>query len=128
MFPNSITGQVVDAAIDVHRFLGPGLLESVYEAALSKELRIRGIDHVRQKDIHVAYKGEDLGLGFRADILVADTVVVEIKSVAEIAPIHQKQTLNYLKLARKPVGLLINFNVPLLKDGITRILNSEYRL
>ena len=115
-----LTDEIIGAAIEVHKELGPGLLESVYEECLCHELRTRGIVCQRQVDVPVRYKGTDLDAGCRIDILVEDTVVVEVKAVEQILGVHEAQLLTYLRLAGKQVGLLLNFNVPLLKDGIVR--------
>ena len=112
-----ITDQIIAAAIEVRRELGPGLLESAYEACLCRELSMCELAFLRQLPLPVSYKGVLLECGYRIDLLVADTVVVEIKSIEETDPIHEAQLLTYLKLSKKRVGLLINFNVPLLKDG-----------
>jgi GxxExxY protein len=122
---NEISGQIVDAAYRVHTALGPGLLESVYEEVLAHELRKRGLTVVQQQVIPVIYEDIRLEMGFRADLIVEDRVIVEIKSITEIAPVHKKQLLTYLRLADKRVGLLINFNEFLIKDGITRIVNGR---
>ena len=124
MTHNEISGQVVDAALEVHRTLGPGLLESIYEAALAHELRSRGFQVEAQVPVAVIYKGVELDIGFRLDLLVEDCVVVELKSVARVEPVHSKQLLTYLKLSEKHLGLLINFNEPLLKNGLTRLVNG----
>ncbi len=120
---NEITGQIVDAAMKVHTALGPGLLESAYEACLAHELKKRGLQAVTQVGLPVEYDGVMLEVGYRIDILVENQVIVELKSVAELHPIHQAQLLSYLKLADKRIGLLINFNVLRLKDGIKRMAN-----
>jgi GxxExxY protein len=122
---NEITGQIVDAAYRVHTVLGPGLLESVYEEVLAHELRKRGLTVVQQQSIPVVYEETRLETGFRADLIIEDRVIVEVKSITEIAPIHKKQLLTYLRLADKRVGLLINFNGFLIRDGITRIVNGK---
>ena len=124
MTHNEIFGQIVDAALEVHRTLGPGLLESVYQAALAHELRQRGLYVETELPLPVVYKGLFFELGFRLDLLVENRVVVELKSVESISPVHSKQLLTYLRLADKRLGLLINFNVLLLKDGIKRIANQ----
>ena len=108
----------------VHTTLGPGLLESVYEAALAYELEKRGLRTTRQQTIPVVYETVHILTGFHADLVVEDKVIVEIKALESIAPVHKKQLLTYLKLADKRLGLLINFNVALIKDGITRIVNG----
>ena len=117
---NTISGQIINAAIEVHRELGAGLLESVYEYCLLDELKRRGLRAERQILIPVCYKGNQLDKEFVIDILVEDKIVVELKSVEAILPIHEFQLLTYLKLSVKKLGLLINFNVPQLKDGIRR--------
>lgn len=114
------TGAIIAAAIEVHRALGPGLLESVYEECLCRELELRGIPFSRQVPIPVEYKGVRSECGYRIDVLVQDEVVVEIKAVEAIHPVHEAQLLTYMKLSGKRVGLLINFCVPVLKDGIAR--------
>ncbi len=124
MVENEISGQIVDAAYRVHTVLGPGLLESVYEEVLAHELRKRGLTVVQQQSIPVVYEETRLETGFRADLIVEDRVIVEVKSIAEIAPIHKKQLLTYLPLADKRLGLLINLNEFLIKHGITRIVNQ----
>jgi GxxExxY protein len=121
---NEISGEIVDAAFKVHSQLGPGLLESVYERVLAYELRKRGLKVEMQQAVPIRYDGVDFDEGFRLDLLVNDSVIVEVKSIEEIAPIHKKQLLTYLKLRDKRLGLLINFNVELIKQGITRIANG----
>ena len=121
---NDITGIIVDAALQIHRDLGPGLLESVYEAVLARKLEARGFRVERQKILRFEYEGMVFEEGFRMDLLVEDQVVVELKSVEQVAPVHKKQLLTYVKLAKKPVGLLINFGASLLKEGICRIINA----
>ena len=117
---NSISEKIIGAAIAVHKELGPGLLETVYEVCLLKEMEQRGIEVSRQVDLPLYYKGQETGKNFRIDILVENEVIVELKSVEEISPLHEAQLLTYLKLTQKKLGLLINFNVPLLKHGIVR--------
>lgn len=119
---NRITESVIGAAIEVHRTLGPGLLESAYEECLCYELDSRNIPYEKQKSLPVVYKGKTLDCGYRLDLLVEDVVVVEIKAVQELLPIHEAQVLTYLRLGNWRVGLLINFNVPLLKRGIKRLI------
>lgn len=121
---NDITGAIVDAALQIHRDLGPGLLESVYEAVLAKKLEVRGLRVERQKILRFEYDGMVFEEGFRMDLLAEGQVVVELKSVEQAAPVHKKQLLTYLKLAKKPVGLLINFGGATLKEGLTRIINA----
>jgi len=117
---NQITERIIGAAIEVHRRLGPGLLESTYEACLVHELKLRGLEVEKEKALPVAYKGTLLDCGYRVDLLVQHTVIVELKSVVEIIPIHEAQLLSYLRLSGCPVGLLINFNVPKLTQGLKR--------
>lgn len=124
MHENEISGIIVDAAYKIHTTLGPGLLESVYEVVLAHELERRGLHVVIQQPIPVIYEDVRLELGFRADIIVEHKVVVEVKSVEVIAPVHPKQLRTYLKLMDLKPGLLINFNVPLIKDGIHRVVNG----
>jgi len=116
--------QIVDAALTVHRALGPGLLESVYEGALAHELTIRGLGVRRQVPMSVRYKGVEFEEGFRADLVVEDKVIVEIKSVETFHNAHKKQVLTYLKLSGRKLGFLINFGEELLKNGIVRIVNG----
>jgi GxxExxY protein len=123
METNDITGQIIDAAIKVHRALGPGLLESAYEACLMYELNKRGLIVRNQVALPVKYEDVVIEVGYRIDLLVAESVIVELKSVEEVVPIHKAQLLSYLKLSGKKIGLLINFNVELLKNGITRLAN-----
>lgn len=122
MDPNKLTAQVIGAAIEVHKHLGPGLLESAYHACLCHELSLRGVSFEKERALPVEYKGIHLDCGYRLDLLAADTVVVEVKSVATILPIHKAQLLSYLKLGGFHLGLLINFNVPILKNGIRRMI------
>src|SRR5580698_3692118 len=117
---NTITDRIIGCAIEVHRHLGPGLLESAYEECLCHELHLRGIDFRRQIDLPVEYKGLKLDCGYRLDLIVHEEVVVELKCVERVLPVHEAQLLTYMLLTGKRVGLLINFNVPLLTKGITR--------
>lgn len=117
------TEGIIAAAIEVHRALGPGLLESIYEECLAAELSLRGLPYERQRAVPLEYKGRRLGSDLRVDLLVNDRVVVELKAVEKILPIHAAQVVTYLRLTNKPYGLLINFHVPLLKEGIRRYLN-----
>ena len=117
---NQITETIIGSAIEVHRTLGPGLLERTYEDCLCRELQLRQVQYQRQKQLLLSYKGITLGRGYRLDLLVAETVVVEVKTVSQLLPIHDAQLLTYLKLGSYPVGLLLNFNVPVLVDGIRR--------
>ncbi len=123
MHENEIAKQIVDAAYKIHTTIGPGLLESVYEAILAYELEKRGLRVVCQQPVAVVYEDMRLDIGFRADMIVEDKVIVELKSVERIAPVHGKQLLTYLRMADKRLGLLINFGAPLIKDGIQRIVN-----
>jgi GxxExxY protein len=124
MRENEISGRVVDAAFKIHTALGPGLLESVCQATLGHELAAAGLRLVCQQPVPVVCGPIYLKLGFRADMIVEDQVVIEIKSVEEIAPVHKKQLLTYLRLLDKRLGLLINFNVAPIKNGITRVVNG----
>ena len=121
---NIITGKVIDSAMKVHTALGPGLLESAYEACLIHELSKRGIKARSQVGLPVNYDGVNIDVGYRVDVLVENTVIVELKAVSDITPIHEAQLLSYLRLSGKEVGLLINFNVLRLKDGIKRMVNE----
>jgi len=114
------TEAIIGAAIEVHRTLGPGLLEAVYEECLCHELHLRGLSFQRQLDLPIAYKSVTLQSGLRLDLVVADAVVVEVKAVESLLPIHEAQLMTYLRLSGKRVGLLINFGAPVLKDGIVR--------
>lgn len=118
------TAQVVDAAIQVHSALGPGLLESAYVACLAHELRARRIRVQTQLPLPVVYRGTRLEVGYRIDLLVCDAVIVEVKAVASLLPIHEAQLLSYLRLSGHRVGLLINFHVPMLRDGIRRMVDG----
>ena len=115
-----LTEQIIGAAIEVHRNLGPGLLESAYEECLCHELSLRGLSFKRQQSLPVKYKGVSLDCGYRLDLVVQDRVVLELKCVEKQLPIHEAQLLTYMKLGGFKVGLLLNFNVPVLKDGIVR--------
>jgi GxxExxY protein len=121
---NEIAKMVVDAAFQVHSRLGPGLLESVYESVLAYELEKRGLHVLRQQAISVVYDGLVFDEGFRADLIVEDKVILELKSVEAMLPVHKKQLWTYLRLTDKQLGLLINFGSALIKDGITRIVNG----
>ena len=123
MHENEIAKEIVNAAYKIHTTLGPGLLESVYEATLAYELGQKRFDVVRQQPIPVVYESVRMDMGFRADLIVGGLVIVELKSVEMVAPVHRKQLLTYLRLADKRLGLLINFGTELIKDGITRVVN-----
>ncbi|MDP4115468.1 MAG: GxxExxY protein [Bacteroidota bacterium] len=122
---NEITNLIIGCAIDVHKILGPGLLESAYEECLCFELENKGLFIERQKQLPVVYKGIHIDYGYRMDVVVENEVVIELKSVEVLLPVHSAQILTYLKLAEKKVGLLINFNVSVLKDGIKRHINKS---
>ena len=128
MKPNEITEKIIGGAIRVHRELGPGLLESAYEACLAYELADAGLGVERQKILPVVYRGLRLDEGDRLDLLVEDTVIVELKAVSRLEAIHKAQLRSYLRLAQKPVGLLINFHVPKLTDGVHRVVNGPHPL
>ncbi len=121
---NNLTQQIIGAAIEVHRELGAGLLESAYEFCLKAELERQGIEVKTQINLPLYYKGIDTGKTFRIDMLVDNNIIVELKAVEDILPIHEVQLVTYLRLTQKPLGLLINFNVPMLKDGIKRKINA----
>ena len=116
-----LTELVIGCAIEVHKHLGPGLLESSYEVCLLKELQLRGVDVLRQVELPISYKGLDLGVGYRLDIIVPGALIIELKAVDKLAPIHTAQLLTYLKLSGIKTGLLINFNTAKLVDGIKRV-------
>jgi len=119
---DDLSNRLIGCAIEVHKHLGPGLLESTYEQCLAHELSLAGIDFKMQPSLPVEYKGLKLDCGYRIDLLIEDAVIVELKSVAALLPIHDAQILTYMKLARMPVGLLMNFNVTKLKDGLKRFV------
>ena len=121
---NQLSKEILDASITVHKEMGPGLLESVYELCLLKELQLRNIFVEHQVPIPLFYKGEDLNKDFRIDILVEKEIVIELKAVDYILPVHEAQIISYLKLTGKKLGFLINFNVPLLKEGFKRFVNN----
>ena len=124
MNENDVTGNIVDAAIKVHQVLGPGLLESVYEIVLERELLNRGLGVERQRSIPIEYEGLKIQDAFRIDLLVENQVIVELKSVEHIKPVHKKQLLTYLRLMDRRVGLLLNFGSVLMKHGIHRVSNG----
>ena len=120
IIPEDGTREIIAAALEVHRHLGPGLLESAYEECLCHEFEIRGIFYVRQKPLPIVYKDKKLDCGYRLDVVVNDNILLELKSMEKVLPIHEAQLLTYLKLSGMKTGLLINFNEQLLKDGIRR--------
>ncbi len=123
MYPEQeLTKEIIGAAIEVHRVLGPGLLESAYEVCLCHELQLRNIAFAREQPLPVIYKDVRLDCGYRIDVCAEDRVIVELKSVDEITDLHRAQLLTYLRLSGKKVGLLLNFNVPVLKDGLVRMV------
>ena len=124
MNEDAYSHEIIGAAIEVHRRLGPGLLESAYETCLAHEFSLRGIPFERQKVLPVHYKGEQLDCGYRLDLIVGGLVVVEIKAVEELAPIHVAQVITYLKLTGCRLGLLMNFNQVLMRDGIQRVVQN----
>ena len=124
MNENQIAAAVVDAAFKIHTTLGPRLLESIDEATLEYELRNRGLSVLRQIGLPVYYEGLKLEIGYRVDLIIGDKVIIEIKSIEALAPIHKRQLLTYLRLANMRLGLLINFNVERIKDGIHRVVND----
>ncbi|NOZ36882.1 MAG: GxxExxY protein [Gammaproteobacteria bacterium] len=124
MDENGISRIVVGAAIEVHRELGPGLLESVYQQCLARELQLQEMPCSLEESIDAKYKGLKFDVGYRLDMVVADKVIVELKVVETILPVHKAQLLSYLKLSNRKLGLLLNFNVPVMKDGIRRVVNK----
>jgi GxxExxY protein len=121
---NKLTGQVIGSAIEVHKAIGPGLLESTYEECLCHELKLRQIPFKRQVSLPIKYKGVNLDCGYRMDLVVESAIILELKSCESIDPIHKAQLLTYLKLSGLSVGLLMNFNVTVMKDGIIRVVNE----
>ncbi len=121
---DKVAAEIVDAALKIHKELGPGLLESAYETCMEHELLKRGYQVERQKSQPVYYDGIIIDVGYRIDLLVNDMIIIELKAVTELTAIHHAQLLTYLKLSRKSLGFLINFNVPLLKNGIRRVANQ----
>ena len=121
---NKLSSKIIGAAIEVHKNLGPGLLESTYEECLCFELTLRGLSFKRQEPLPIVYKGTKLDCGYRLDIIVENAVVIELKACDKIEPIHRAQLLTYLKLSGLNLGLLLNFNTPVMRDGIVRIVNE----
>jgi GxxExxY protein len=122
MLEQELTENIIGALIEVHKHVGPGVLESAYEQCLCHELALRGLTFQRQVDLPVVYKGIKLDCGYRIDLIVEDKVIIELKSVEAILPVHKAQLLTYLKLSGKRIGLLVNFNVPKLIDGLVRMV------
>jgi GxxExxY protein len=122
---SDLTSQIIGICIEVHKTLGPGLLESIYESAICIELVLAGLSFKRQQGIRTDYKGHDLDVGFRADIIIEDTVILEIKSIESVPPVHKKIVISYLRLTGIEIGLLVNFNVIKLTDGITRLVADK---
>ena len=121
---NHLSSKIIGSAIEVHKALGPGLLESSYQKCLCHELRLRGIPFEYEKPLPLVYKGEKLDCGYQMDLVVENAIIVELKSCEKLAPIHEAQLLTYLKLADLKPGLLFNFNVPVMREGIKRIVNK----
>lgn len=124
MHINELSSKIIGAAIDVHKILGPGLLESAYEKCLCYELDQRDLRFDRQRPLPIRYKEQQLDCGYKLDIVVQNTIILELKSCDQIQPIHKAQLLTYLRLSGLKLGLLLNFNVPVMRDGITRIANG----
>jgi GxxExxY protein len=120
---NQLSSQIIGAAIEVHKHLGPGLLESAYEECLCHEFELRGLTFERQKPLPLEYKGKRLDCGYRLDLLVENEIVLELKACEKVEPIHQAQLLTYLKIAGLRLGLILNFNNPVMRDGIVRVVN-----
>jgi GxxExxY protein len=125
---DSLSGKIIGAAIEVHKELGPGLLENAYEACLHHELSLRGIHAERQVPLPVEYKGLLIECGYRLDLVVERKIVVELKAISEVLPVHRAQLLSYARLGKYPLGLLINFHELLLKDGVHRVINDRITL
>jgi GxxExxY protein len=121
---NKLSSKIIGAAIEVHKALGPGLLESAYEECLCYELNLRDLSFERQKPLSVAYKGKELDCAYRLDVVVASAIILELKACEKIEPIHKAQLLTYLKLSGLQLGLVLNFNVSVMRDGIVRIVNK----
>jgi GxxExxY protein len=121
---NELSSKIIGAAIEVHKALGPGLLESAYEECLTHELSLRGLVFERQKPVPIEYKGINLDCGYRLDVVVENRIILELKACNQIEPIHEAQLLTYLKLTGIQLGLLLNFNVPVMRDGIVRLRND----
>jgi GxxExxY protein len=124
---NELASVAVDACLAVHRELGPGLLESAYETCLARELELRDVSFQRQCEVPLLYKGVSVAAGFRADIIIENVLILELKAVDSLLPIHEAQLITYLKLMDLPLGMLVNFNVPLVREGIQRVLNLYWK-
>ena len=125
---NELSSNILGSAIEIHKILGPGLLESAYEECLCHEFNVRGLLYERQKPLPILYKAKKLDCGYRLDLVVEDKIILELKACEKIEPIHKAQLLTYLKISGLNLGLLLNFNVPLMREGITRVVNefNEY--
>ena len=121
---NELSSNIIGSAIEVHKILGPGLLESAYEECLCHEFNVRGLLYERQKPLPILYKGKKLDCGYRLDVVVEDKIILELKACEKIEPIHKAQLLTYLKISGLNLGLLLNFNVPLMRYGVTRVVNE----
>jgi GxxExxY protein len=121
---NQLSSKIIGAAIEVHRALGPGLLESAYEKCLCHELKLRGLSFDNQRPLPLVFKGEEIDCGYRLDVVVDNAIILELKSCEKIEPIHKAQLLTYLKLSGLALGLVLNFNVPVMRRGIVRIVNN----
>ena len=121
---NELSRKIIGAAIEVHKALGPGLLESAYEECLCHEFGLKGLSNERQKPLPVIYKGRELDCGYRLDVVVENAIILELKACERIEPIHKAQLLTYLRLSGLHLGLILNFNVPVMRDGIVRIVNK----
>ncbi len=128
MIEDSVSEAVIGACMEVHRGLGPGLLEGMYEGCLCHELGLRGIDFARQVPVAVSYKGLEIGIAYRIDLVVENRLIVELKVVEHLLPIHEAQLRTYLRTSRFQIGLLVNFNVPLLKQGLRRLTSTNSNL
>ena len=124
MVENDISKNITGAAIEVHRFLGPGLLESAYSSCLAREFTLQGLNYICEMPLDIIYKGETIDAGYRLDFFVEDRVIIELKSVEKLLPIHDAQLLSYLRISNNKLGLLINFNTTLLRYGIKRLVND----
>lgn len=121
-----IASEVVDSIFKVHDYFGPGMLESLYEKALCKEFEKRKLAYVRQMSVPVYYHGDELGEGFRADVVVENHILLELKACEKLQPVHRAQTLSYMRLSNIPLGFLVNFNVPMIRNGIVRVINDRF--